>query len=115
MSESQRGGELPGKDDQFSFRKVALMQMQHVEINDLEPMVVDLTINHDEPVFSERKRRGRLGLRGRGIDSGWIWPAEKSRNAFVTAVLLASVGTGTCQHSGLRIIGDDQVASVLAS
>ena len=30
------------------------MQVQHVEINDLEPIVVDLTINYDEPVFSVR-------------------------------------------------------------
>jgi hypothetical protein len=30
------------------------MQVQHVEINDLEPMVVDLTITHEEPVFSVR-------------------------------------------------------------
>lgn len=30
------------------------MQVQYVEISDLEPIVVDLTINHDEPVFSVR-------------------------------------------------------------
>jgi hypothetical protein len=45
---------LPGREGRFSFQKVASMQVQHVEINDLEPMVVDLTINQDEPVFSVR-------------------------------------------------------------
>ena len=45
---------MPGREGRFSFRKVALMQVQHVEINDLEPMVVDLTIDNDEPVFSVR-------------------------------------------------------------
>jgi hypothetical protein len=30
------------------------MQVQQVEIDDIEPKVVDLTINHDEPVFSVR-------------------------------------------------------------
>jgi hypothetical protein len=48
------GGDLPGREGRFSFRKAALMQVHHVEINDLEPMVVDLTIDHDEPVFSVR-------------------------------------------------------------
>ena len=45
---------MPGREGRFSFRKVALMQVQHVEINDVEPIVVDLTINYDEPVFSVR-------------------------------------------------------------
>jgi hypothetical protein len=30
------------------------MKVQYVEIKDIEPMVVDLTIDHDEPVFSVR-------------------------------------------------------------